>query len=67
MNKYGQASIEYILVFAFLGFIGFTLMKGLTNFSDNLIGTLGYNLTQELTTGVCGRNCFIDSYANRGR
>jgi hypothetical protein len=62
----GQALIEYLLIFSFMVFLSINLVKGLGKTAFKTVGALGYELTEQLTVGVCPNNCFYPSYANSG-
>ena len=61
----GQALIEYIFIFAFMGFLSVNLMKGLGSALSLSVDSLSYALTQELSVGVCPSGCFNWSYINQ--
>lgn len=63
--RQGQALIEYLIVFSFIALIAVNLVKGLGNFMGGTVGSLAYELTQQLTTGVCKSQCFYDGYINK--
>ncbi len=62
----GQATVEYILLFSFMAFILVNFVSGLGKMVGSSMGSLGYDLTQQLTVGVCQSNCFFNSYTNQG-
>lgn len=63
-NSRGQATIEYILIFAFMSLIGVGLAQTIGGGIKDSVKSLGFVLTQELTTGVCESECFFRSYQN---
>ena len=68
MNKLcsrGQATIEYIVIFAFLGIISVTMVKSLSAYMADATGGITFQLTQELASGACQRSCWTDAYVNR--
>lgn len=60
----GQATIEYLVVFAFLAITSVTMMKSLATYIGDASGGIAYQLTQELASGVCRRTCWTDAYKN---
>jgi len=60
----GQALIEYLLIFSFMTFITISMVKGLGKTLFKTVGYLGYELTEQLTVGVCSQYCFFSSYKN---
>lgn len=60
----GQALIEYLFIFAFIGMIAVGMMKGLGESLSSSMGSLNFFLTQELSVGVCDRWCLGDQYKN---
>ena len=61
----GQATIEYILIFAFMSLIGIGVGRTIGTGIKDSVMSLGFALSQELTTGVCSQECFYSSYKNR--
>lgn len=61
----GQALIEYLLLFSFMTFIGIGLVRGAGKVLTSSIGTIGYELTEQLTVGVCAKLCFYNSFENQ--
>ncbi len=55
----GQALIEYLLVFCFVAFFSFNIIKGLSKSVFSTVGFLGYELTEQLSVGVCETLCFM--------
>jgi Flp pilus assembly pilin Flp len=64
MGASGQALIEYLLLFSFMTFIAIGLVKGLGNTMTSSVGNIGYELTEQLTVGVCKKLCFYDGFKN---
>lgn len=60
----GQALLEYLLVFCFMAFFGVNLVKGITNSFYKSVGFIGYEISQQLTIGVCEKLCFYKGYDN---
>ncbi len=60
----GQATVEYILIFAFMAMIGLSMMRGIATGLSTSVKSLSYVLTQELSTGVCPNRCFYGGYKN---
>ena len=64
LNSLGQATVEYILIFAFMGMISIGIVRAIGGGVSTSVGTLAYALTQELSTGICKQNCFYTGYVN---
>jgi|SaaInlStandDraft_5_1057022.scaffolds.fasta_scaffold380681_1 hypothetical protein len=64
-SKGGQAVVEYLIVFAGIALIGILIVGRMNKFMTSSIGSISFELTQHLTTGVCDRNCFFDGYKNK--
>ena len=60
----GQATVEYILIFALMAMIGLGMVRGIGGALSTSIKTLSYVLTQELSSGVCRDRCFYSGYKN---
>ena len=60
----GQAMIEYLLLFSFMALIAINMVKGMGGMMTSSIQTIGYQLTQQLTIGVCERECWFTGYEN---
>jgi hypothetical protein len=60
----GQALIEYLLIFSFMTFIAINMVKGLGATLLSSVGYIGFELTQQLTVGVCSKGCFYNGYRN---
>jgi len=65
-NSQGQAVVEYLIIFAFMGVIGIKMAQAINSTFGKSIGNLGLVLTQKLTTGVCPNRCFFNGYKNKG-
>lgn len=63
-NNFGQATVEYILLLAFLMTISLTLVNSFTGFMTSNIGNLSHVLSYNLSVGVCREECFFSSYRN---
>ena len=64
-NK-GQAVVEYLILFAFMGIIGLKFVQALNKTFGESMGNLGNALTAKLTTGVCKEACFFNGFKNLG-
>lgn len=60
----GQATVEYVLLFAFMSAISVSIVKSIGNGVSTSVGSLGYSLSQQLHTGICKRECFYTGYQN---
>jgi Flp pilus assembly pilin Flp len=60
----GQATVEYILIFAFMSLISIGMVKSIGTGLSESVKSLGWVLTQELSTGVCPKQCFYSGYKN---
>ena len=60
----GQATVEYILIFALMAMIGLGMVRGIGSALSTSIKRLSFVLTQELSTGVCSDRCFYSGYKN---
>jgi len=60
----GQATVEYILIFAFMAMIGIGMVKGIGTALSTSIKSLSFVLSQELSTGVCKKRCIYSGYKN---
>lgn len=65
MRASGQALIEYLLIFCFMTFISISMVKGLSKTMFASVGAIGYELTEQLTVGVCKELCFFKGYVNQ--
>lgn len=63
-NENGQALLEYILVFAMMAVISVGVVKGVSSAWNTNMLSLGYVLTDKLSTGVCPKMCFFNNYGN---
>jgi len=64
ISNYGQALIEYLLIFAFMTFVAINMIKGLGATMLSSVGYIGFELTQQLSVGVCKQGCFYNGYRN---
>ena len=64
MSDYGQATVEYILIFPFMACISLAIVRSIGGGVSTSVGSLAYALTQELSTGICRSNCFFTGYDN---
>lgn len=65
LRERGQATIEYIMIFAFMSLIGVGLANAIGGSIAGSAKSLGWALSQELSTGVCPSQCFFGGYKNR--
>ncbi len=63
-SQRGQALIEYILIFSFITFLSVSFVKSLNLIMTNSVGSLAYELTEQLTVGVCKKRCFYSGFIN---
>ena len=63
MSK-GQATVEYLLIFAFVALIAVGLVKTIGLAMGNGMGLLGTSLSEHLSVGVCREWCFFDGFVN---
>jgi hypothetical protein len=64
-NAFGQALIEYLLLFSFMTFISIGLVRGLGKTLINSVGNIGYELSEQFSVGVCKELCFYTGYKNQ--
>ena len=67
MTSAGQALVEYLLILAFITTISLNLIKGFSDFMKTSVGSLGHELSVNLSSGVCPRMCFYSGYRNGNR
>jgi len=60
----GQATVEYILIFALMAMIGLGMVRGIGTAVSSSVKKLSFVLTQELSTGICPKRCFYTGYRN---
>jgi Flp pilus assembly pilin Flp len=65
LKNSGQALIEYLILFSFMALIAINMVKGMGGMLTSSIGTIGQQLTQQLTIGVCEKECWYSEYENR--
>jgi hypothetical protein len=63
-NNFGQALIEYLILFSFMALIAINMVKGMGGMMTSSIRTIGYQLTQQLTIGVCDNECWFSGFLN---
>jgi len=63
-NYLGQAVIEYLIIFAFMGLFGVRLVGTFNVFLNDTVTGLAYAISQHLTIGVCEKQCFFGKYGN---
>jgi Flp pilus assembly pilin Flp len=61
----GQATVEYILIFAFMSLVSVAMVRSIGTGLSTSVRSLGWVLTQELSTGVCASRCFYTGYKNK--
>ena len=61
----GQALIEYLILFAFMSLIALNMVKGMGGMMSDSVRSIGFQLTQQLTIGVCAEECWYSDYQNR--
>jgi len=60
----GQATIEYILIFAFMALVSLAIVRAMGGGLSTSVRTLAFALSQELSTGICKTECFYTGYVN---
>ena len=63
-NAKGQATIEYVIVFAFMTLISVGVVRTMGVGLSTSVKTLAYSLSQELSSGICRTECFYTGYKN---
>ena len=63
----GQATIEYLLVFAMVALIAVALVKAVGLAMGGSMGLLGTSLSDQLSVGVCEDWCYYDGFVNKQR
>lgn len=63
-KHFGQATVEYIFVLAFVVFLAFNVTNKFSDFFKNSMGTVGHALSTNLIVGVCPNECFFEGYEN---
>ena len=61
----GQATVEYLLIFAFVALIAVALLKAIGLAVGNGMGLLGTGLSRHLSVGVCPSSCYYDGFVNK--
>ena len=64
LGSRGQATIEYLFLFAAMASILFLAVKNFSEFSGNSMGNFAVVLSRQLTVGVCEEECFFSGYKN---
>lgn len=64
-KQLGQAMIEYLIIFSFLALVSIQMVQGVAGFVQGTIGNLAYYLTQQLSVGVCEKECYFSEYSNK--
>ena len=65
MDIRGQATVEYILIFALVALIAVALIKAVGLAVGNGMGLLGTSLSEHLSVGVCKEWCYYDGFVNK--
>mgnify|MGYP001284506747 CR=1 FL=1 len=60
----GQATIEYLFVMIFIVSISIKMVGAFSDFMRDSVGNLGHVLSQNLTVGVCEKQCFFGGFKN---
>lgn len=66
-TKFGQAMVEYLLLFGLMAAIILGMTKGYSSAMGNTMGRLGSILSTKLSSGVCSAAegfCLDDGYKN---
>ena len=61
----GQATVEYLLVFAFVALIAVALLRSIGLAVGNGMGLLGTSLSRHLSVGVCQQDCYYNGFINQ--
>ena len=68
----GQALIEYLAIFAFIGLFSVNLATNFNELMNESVRKIAFALTQQLSIGICGggsqqdsATCFFGGYKNR--
>ena len=64
LNSSGQATVEYIIVFAFLFLIAVGLVQKITLFMEGTSERIASVLSHQLSTGFCSQQCMGDGFQN---
>ena len=64
LSNYGQATVEYIFILAFVLFLGVKVTSLFTGFFRDSMGSVGHVLSSNVTVGVCPSDCFFAGYVN---
>jgi hypothetical protein len=60
----GQALVEYLLLFSMLALISVSIVKSMHEYIGETVEALNYTLQEQLTVGVCDRECFFYGFRN---
>ncbi len=60
----GQAMVEYLFVMVFIISISIKMVGAFSGFMRDSVGNLGHVLSQNLTVGVCSKQCFYGGFKN---
>lgn len=64
LKHYGQATVEYIFILAFVIFLALNIVNRFGDFFKNSMGSVGHALSTNLIVGVCPSDCFYGGYDN---
>ena len=64
LRSRGQATVEYLLLIAFIMTLAVKMIGGFTDFMTGTVGNLGHVLTYNLSVGVCAEECFYPGHKN---
>ncbi len=60
----GQALLEYLLVFGIMAGVSTAMVKLISGYTNTSMASLGYALSNALSSGVCKSLCFFGNYGN---
>lgn len=63
-SNFGQATVEYIFILAFILLISVKVTNLFTGFFRDSMGNVGHVLSSNVTVGVCAHECFFAGYVN---
>ncbi|MDH5582048.1 MAG: hypothetical protein OEY33_09085 [Bdellovibrionales bacterium] len=63
-SKEGQALLEYLLVFGMMAGISTAMVKLISGYTNSSMASLGYALSNALSSGVCKSLCFYGNFGN---
>lgn len=64
LHSRGQATVEYILLVAFLLILASKMIGGFTDYMSGTVGNLGHVLTYNLSVGICKKDCYYPGFFN---